>query len=662
MLNESQSAALEVFCDTIVPSIERADDPHGHWARKASDLQIAAAVADLIAQIPDDVTRGGLLQLLDVLDAQGIGKAPSQLSREQILRNITLASPDGAKGIGALAGMTLFMYYGAPHPETIVNPNWATLGYPGPPGRPRQVPKAIQTTVPEDGQVIDADAVVVGSGSGGGVIAATLATQGRKVVVVEASGYFNESDFSQLELLAYQDMFWRGGPTPTADLNVSLQAGTTLGGGTTINWMNCLRTKPWVREQWAREHGLEGVDGADYDRHLDTVLERIGANDRCSDLNGPHQRMKEGADALGLSWQTIVRNASADDYSYETAGHLGYGDATGSKQSGEKTWLRDAFEHDAEFLVRTRAQRVLVENGAAAGVEAVYTGDDGTESRRVTVRAPIVVVACGALESPALLKRSGIGGPAVGDYLRLHPATGVFGQYATDQDAFLGAPQAGLVDEFADVRDGYGFLIEGVQYTPGLTGSALPWTSAEQHKEMIAGARRGASFITLTRDRGHGRVEVDRNGEAVPYYSVDDPVDVQNLYHGVEVCARLHVAAGAQQVAMLAGTLPMWRIGDDVEAFLERCRRVPLRAGGAKLFSAHQMGTCRMGTDPQTSVANPWGELHDVKGVWIGDGSAFPTSTGTNPMISIMALAHRTGEAIVGATVDSAASAVASAR
>ena len=73
-----------------------------------------------------------------------------------------------------------------------------------------------------------------------------------------------------------------------------------------------------------------------------------------------------------------------------------------------------------------------------------------------------------------------------------------------------------------------------------------------------------------------------------------------------------------------------------------------MRAGGQKLFSAHQLGSCRMGNDPQTSVANPWGELHDTPGVWIGDGSAFPTATGTNPMISIMALAHRTAEAIAG--------------
>src|SRR5919107_5020590 len=549
MLNESQRAALEALCDTIVPSIERDDDPHGLWARSASDLMIPAAVEDLIGQIPDEVTRGGLLQLLDILDAQGLGKAPSQDSREQILRNISFASPDGAAGINALVSMTLFLYYGAPDPQTGSNPNWATFGYPGPTPASNPPEKLIQTTVPEDGQVFEADAVVVGSGAGGGVIAAQLARDGRKVVVIEAGGYFNEADFTGLELQAYQEMFWRGGPTPTGDMNVSLQAGTTLGGGTTINWTNCLRTKDAVREEWAQEHGLEGVDTSDYDRHLDAVLERIGATDQASDLNEPQKRMKEGADKLGWHFSTVIRNADLDKYSYETAGHLGFGDASGAKLSGEKTWLRDAFDNGAEFLVRTRAQRVLTENGAAAGVEAVYMGDDGTEHRAVTVRAPIVVVACGALESPALLLRSGIGGPAVGDYLRLHPALGVFGKYAEDQQAFLGAPQAGLVDEFADTGDGYGFLIEGVQYTLGLTGSALPWTSAEEHKELIAGVRRGAVFITLTRDRGHGRVDVDQNGEAVPYYSVTDPLDIKNIHHGVEVCARFHIAAGAQQVA-----------------------------------------------------------------------------------------------------------------
>src|SRR3712207_2698975 len=190
-------------------------------------------------------------------------------------------------------------------------------------------------------------------------------------------------------------MYWRGGPTPTADGNVSLQAGTTLGGGTVINWTNCLRTYPWVREQWAREFGLEGLDRPDYDRHLDAVLERIGATDACSDLNGPQQRMKDAADALGWSFKTIVRNANPEKYSPESAAYLGFGDQSGAKNSGDRTWLLEAFENGGELYVRARAQRVLTENGRASGVEALHVDADGTPLGSMTVRAPTVVVACG---------------------------------------------------------------------------------------------------------------------------------------------------------------------------------------------------------------------------------------------------------------------------
>ena len=128
------------------------------------------------------------------------------------------------------------------------------------------------------------------------------------------------------------------------------------------------------------------------------------------------------------------------------------------------------------------------------------------------------------------------------------------------------------------------------------------------------------------------------------------------------VIAITYGAEANTQIAGLTAGLPLWRWGDDVDAVVQRLQRIPLRAGGWKLFAAHQMGTCRMGTDPGTSVAGPWGELHDVKGVWIGDGSAFPTASGTNPMVSIMALAHRTCEAITGTTSDTTNAAVAAAR
>src|SRR4051812_7563486 len=642
-LTDDQRAILRAVCDTVVPSIEHTPDPTGFWARKATDIGVDQAFEQMLETMPPE-NQAGIGQLLDGLAQQGFAKA-SQLSREQLLRNISLLGPEAAAGIGALVGLTLFLYYGMPvDPQTGQNPNWPTFAYPGPAVAPPQTPKPITPLTPGPDATLEADAVVVGSGAGGGVIAGTLAKQGLKVIVVEQGGYYNEADFAQLELKAYQELYWRGGPTPTADMNVTLLAGATLGGGTVVNWTNSLKTKPHVREQWAREHGLEGVDGPDFDRHLDTVCRRLGVNDQCSDLNKTHIKMREGAEALGWSFKTILRNADRSTYDPATAAYMGFGDVSGSKQSTQKTWLQDAVDHGADVLVNTFVERVLVSDGRAAGVEGVHP------SGRVTIRAPRVVIAAGALESPGILLRSGIGGPAAGDYLRLHPAWAFMGSYGEDMQGWWGAPQSGLVDEFSNVEDGYGFLIESSQYAPGLAGSALPFKNATDHKQQMSEFRNGGSFIALIRDHGHGRVTLGPDGQTIPWYSMTDEIDVRNYQRANEALIRLYEITGAHTIAPLAPTQLRWRRGDNLEAFIERAKRLPPRAGGIQLFAAHQMGSCRMGADPQTSVANPYGELHDTPGVWIGDASAFPTPSGTNPMISIMALARRTAEAISGVT------------
>jgi choline dehydrogenase-like flavoprotein len=645
-MNELQREVLRAIADTVVPRVERADDPDGFWARTGSETGADEGVAEAIAQMPD-LQREGLGQLLDGLARLGFLGA-SQRSREQLLRNLAALGPEAAAGGQALVGLSLFFAYSLPDPATGVNAFWARFGYPGPGAPPEPLPRAPAALLPEgDEAVYEADAVLVGSGAGGGVIAAALAGAGQHVIVLEAAGPFEEADFNGYELWAYQNLYWRGGPNPTADLNVSLYAGAAYGGGTAINWTNCLRTKPWVREQWAREHGLEGLDGPDFDRHLDAVWERLSVTGDCSHLNGTQSLMEKGAERLGWSFKTITRNIDAARYTPETAGLIGFGDRTGAKQSTARTFLADARERGAELIARCFAERVLTEGGRAAGVEAVYADPESGRSSRVTVRAPRVVVACGALESPALLLRSGIGGPAVGQNLRLHPCTAVGGLYETETRAWWGAPQAALIDEFANVEDGHGFLIESTQYATGTAAAATPFVSGEQHKQAMCDLPFGATFIGLVRDHGSGQVTIDEAGQAVPWYSLTDPQDVRTTHRALAAQVRLHVAAGARQIAALAAGVPTWRVGDDVDRFIERLERVPLRAGGFRLFAAHQMGTCRMGGDPQTSVANPYGELHDTPGVWIGDASAFPTSSGTNPMITIMALAHRTGEAIL---------------
>jgi choline dehydrogenase-like flavoprotein len=646
-LSEIQRDTLKQVCDTFVPSVEVPDDPTGFFARPASALQIPDVIEAQLASgaVPEEQL-DGLRQLLDALAAQGFNEAPLA-AREQMLHGFMDSDPGALAGLSAFRGLSLMLFYGIPDPATGRNPNWEAIGYPGPRAAPPsadEAPKTISVTRPSDADLtLTADVVVVGSGSGGGVVAGVLAKQGKDVVVLEAGGYYNEADFNQLELWAYEKLYRAGGITQTANGSLALMTGSNLGGGSTVNWTNCLRTSDWVREEWEAEHGLEGLAGKDYDAHLDAVWERLQVNDKCSDFNGPSLRLKEGCEALGWDFRAITRNADRDKYDADLAGLMGFGDVTGAKLGTLKTYLQDAADEGARFVVDCHVERVLVENGRAVGVEGTYRDEDGA-SARVVVRAQTVVLAAGALDTPGVLLRSGIGGPAAGDYLRLHPATAMPAVFDEPQKAWWGAPQTALSAEFANLGDGYGFLIETSHASPCMTGSAVPWVTGHQHKEYMAQGPVSASLVLLLRDRGHGRVTIDAAGNPVSSYDVSDAIDIRNYRRGLAEMARLNAAAGAQEIYTLHRKLVRWSraTGEDIETFAKRAHDAPMDPYEQAIFSLHHMGSARMGKDPATSAADPWGQLHDTPGVWIGDASAFPSASGTNPMITTMALAHRT--------------------
>ena len=650
-LSDSQRSTLRVFCDTVVPSIARGHDPHGLWARSASDLGVPEMAEGALLGMPAE-TRDGLLGLLDGLAAAGFDHQ-TQASRELTLRITGLAYGVSAQaGVGGLITLVLFLAYGAPDPTTGQNPSWAALNYPGPLSPPPQVAKTIAPVTPEGAElVLDADVAIIGSGCGGGVIAGRLSQQGLDVVVLEAGHYLNESDYTMLELPAFQSSYWRGGPQRTADLNVSLLAGAALGGGSSINWMNCLRTTERVRGEWAAA-GLGDV-ATEFDRHLDAVSERMSVSGECSDLNPLFERIGEAADRLGWHTQVAKRNVDPARYDPATAGYVGFGDQSGSKQSTLVTYLQDAYDAGASIVVNTAVERVLVEGGRAAGVVGTWTDPATGRTANVTVNAPRVVVAAGSLESPAVLLRSGIGGPAVGQNLHLHPTTGALAIYGEDVRGWWGAPHTLLVDHFEREKD-FGFRLEGVNFMAGVLGSAVPFVSAEQHRGFMAKMGTGGGYLARIRDHGTGQVVLDANGHAQVLYSLDDDIDVPNMREAIAALITVLVESGATEIQPL-GNQPLWRKGDDLDAYLDTLGRIPLSFGGVALFSAHQMGSCRMGVDPASSVADPQGQLHDTPGVWIGDASAFPTASGTNPMLSVLALAHRTAEFIVADAAAAAA-------
>src|SRR3954451_22013667 len=648
VLSDTQRQTLEALCDTFIPSVESGTgDPleRDFLARAASDMLIPAAIEQTFGDtlLPEEIAQ--FAGLLDAFAEHDFASLPVEV-RTQIVHQFR-EDPEAKVGIHALKALAFLFFYALPD-EQGQNPNWEAIGYPGPisaPPAPEEAPKTIRVAdVSGEEARLECDVCIVGSGAGGGVIAAAAAEAGKSVLVLEMGGYRNESDFKQLELPGMQELYYGGGLASSEDGSLAILAGQTLGGGTVVNYMNCIPTPHEIRKEWAAS-GLDGLDSPEYERdHIDVVMERLNANTEATQQNATHQRLMAGLDAMGYEHRPIVRNVTLDD-DPEMCGYCATGCPKGCKRSVMKTWLQDASDAGASCLVGCHADRILVEDGHATGVEATVTQPDGSETQ-LTIDAPTVVVACGSVESPALLLRSGVGGPAGGKNLRVHPAYVVLGLYDEPIEGWRGQIQSLVSDKHADYEDGYGFLFEGTTVAPGLFSATLPWEDGGRHKEVMQTLKWQAPFISVARDHGAGEVVIDDHGRPVVRWGLWDDVDRRLAVEAHKELARLHKAAGAEQIFTSHARETRWRQGDDFDAYLGALYQASYEANDVACFTAHQMGSCRMGSDPSTSVADGHGQLHDVQGVWIGDGSAFPSAPGVNPMISIMSLAHRTAERI----------------
>jgi choline dehydrogenase-like flavoprotein len=664
-LNPDEMRVLETVCDTLIPSLappEGEDDPHGLYARKASDLNVAQAIAETLA-LESPETKADFKQLLSLLNGPAFGlltvgrprsfmkMAPEQ--REEALQRMANSSLAKLRqGFQAVKRLATFIFYGAPTAGRS-NPNWPALDYTpaAPPPAPEAAPKRIRTLDIRGDETLTADAVIVGSGAGGGMMAAELAAAGKDVLVIEKGGYYNEADFSGLEAEMTPQLFLRRGALSTADLGMVVLAGSTLGGGTIVNWSTSLRTPPDVLEEWEGQYGVDGATSADYLKGFEEAERRLGISTDDSAPNRNNAALRDGCEQLGYEWKPIPRNASGCE---QRCGACGYGCPFGRKQSSMLTYLQDAHEQGARVLVRATVERVLVKAGRAVGVEG-WALDSATGARHaVVVHAPLVIVAAGAIETPALLKRSGLANPNIGRHLRLHPVavTGAF--YEEPVEAWTGSLQTVYSRQFANLKDNYGIWFEVAPAHPGMLALATPWGSGLEHKSEMRNAAYEAAMIVLARDTGEGHITLDRQGDPILHYWPSE-TDRRHLVRGMQEQARIAFAGGATRVAMLhtpklileaEGGRPGAVTEQKLSAYLREIEHRGIVPNQPMLFSAHQMGTARMGSDPKTSATDPQGEVHGVRGLFVADGSLMPTAAGVNPMLSIYGLTHRVAQAI----------------
>jgi choline dehydrogenase-like flavoprotein len=661
-LTPAEFSIIETVCDTFFPSLEppagSSEAVAAYYRRKASDLRVAMLVAESLAH-ENAEAQAEFRQLLGLLRnpvtgllLAGRAKAFIDLKQEQREKYLLAManSPLVAlrQGYQALKRLSGFIYYSVPNPEGV-NPGWEALDYNAPTPPLKDAARPITPYRIAGNTTLEADVVVIGSGAGGGVVAGELAMAGKSVIVLEKGGYNNEADFTLQEAEAMPELYLKRGALTSKDLGVIVLAGSTLGGGTVVNWMTSFRTPPNILEEWAQVSGLSDFTGSALQDSFAVVEKRINVNLENSAHNKQNQLLVDGCSALGYHSEIIRRNAINCE---QRCGTCGFGCRYGAKQSTMKTYLQDAFDHGARIIVRCSADKVLVENNHVVGVRASVTDAETGKTYSVTIHARTVIVAAGAINSPAILLRSGLENKHIGQHLKFHPTTTIAGTYPEKVYSWQGVMQSAYSDEFAHLDGNYGYKLEVPPAHPGLLGLATPWYSAREYREQMLQAPYVATFIVLTRDKGEGSISIDRYGEPVINYEVC-VYDRNHLQHGLRQAARVHFAAGATGVLSLHNKRtrldkPAGGIISE-QQFREFDRKLERHGMGANrvmMFTAHQMGTCRMGADPTKSVTDANGQVHGIKGLFVCDGSLFPAASGVNPMLSIMGLAHKVSQYI----------------
>jgi len=558
--------------------------------------------------------------------------------REQVLRRMFSHRVTAVRGVALSLKRLLGAIYYAQIGEHGRNPTWDALDYPGPIAPSPAVPKSLQPLPLAGVTSLECDVVIVGSGAGGSMAAAELAEAGHDVVVLERGPYLSESDFDQLEMDTVARAYLDGGLRTTQDLGTLILAGACLGGGTVVNYTTSFRTPDDVRAEWSRTTGLPLFESAAFTAALDAACDRLGVNQEHNQPSTRDALMERGLRAMGWHVDAMprdVRGCTQDD----VCGYCGLGCVRGAKRSSLATGLTSAAQSGARIAVGVDVQRVVLENGRAAGVQAVHVGQP------LVVRARKVVAAAGAIGSPALLLRSGVGG-AVGDYLRLHPATAVWGVFDEPVRPWTGTLQALYSSELANLDAGYGVRFETAPVHPGFMALAMPWESAASYDSLVRRLPVSSLVGVLTRDRDHGRVAVSRRGATTVRYG-PGRYDQRHIRQGTIAAAQVLAAAGAREVFPTQTRYVPWLPGSQkLDDWVERIDQVGYGSNRTLYVSFHQMGSCRMGSDPRTSVVNASGECHAVRNLYVADASLFPSASGVNPMVTIAALAYHVAQSL----------------
>lgn len=483
------------------------------------------------------------------------------------------------------------------------------------------------------------DVAVIGTGAGGAVFAAELAAAGLSVILVESGPWIDPATYDADPYSANLRLYQDAGQTATVGTpGIPLPFGRTVGGTTVINSGTCFRTPPEKLRAWRRDLGVvaDDLDEAGLAPLFDAVEARLGVAPVPEETVGHNARIfRRGCEALGLEAKPLRRNARG----CRGTGVCVTGCPRNAKQSMLLTYLPDAVSHGARIYQRAHAEVVLVDHGRTTGLRARLLDERGRSTRHtLTIHARVVGVAAGALGTPLLLARSGIGGASgrLGRNLSIHPGSKAFAELDETVDP-LGVPQGLWVDlrgAAAGKLGGRDAVFEGIAVPPEIGALALPGVGAA-HSQLMSRYRHMASFGIMVPDSATGRVRALAGGPLMLYDLA--PVDATTFRDGLALMAEVFFAAGARRVLPGIHGFPELRSAADVA----RLRAARVRPSDLDLMAFHPMGTAVMGPSPAHSGVDPGARDPRRQGL-------LRPSLGVNPQESIFAFALRAARFVVG--------------
>jgi choline dehydrogenase-like flavoprotein len=492
----------------------------------------------------------------------------------------------------------------------------------------------VQGRTLEKDVLLSVDAVVVGTGAGGSIALRELARAGLAVVALEEGGFHRPSDFTQREDEMLPMLFQDGGGRTTDDLAIRILQGRGVGGSTVHNTNLCKRTPSPILDLWRDRYGVSGAGPAEMAPAFAAIEKDLSVTEIPQAwVNKNNDVLRRGAQALGWKHGALHHNRVG----CRQSGFCELGCAYDAKQNALKVVIPQAEAAGATVYSDVEAIRITHDKGAVTGVVAVARDAGGAPRAWVTVRARVVVLAASAIGSARLAIASGVPDPhrQLGKNLRIHPGAVVAGRFDEPVVGWQGIPQSWECTEHLSYEEGSDrrvWIVPAFAHPVG-TASTLPGFGAAHMKAMRAYPHL-AVLTAMLHDETSGTVSVDSDGRPKIAYPMTES-DRGQLAKGLVACARILLAAGAREVTIPA--IPPVRVTRPEE--LDALDTSFVRPHGVPITAVHPMGTLRMGDDPRRSVVRSTGEHHFLRGLFVADGSLFPTSLGGPPQISIYAFA-----------------------